>query len=298
MPRIRIVRLLGVFLLALPGAAELGAAPILQVTRGAVQDATRPQAVAAGEDEAARPAVRRQVYPTTVETVVDGRVVRIPARIELTTVAAERARCAPESDLVACRLEGRVDPDLFCWGSGTQRACPRGTGGSLTPQMRAQATGRGEPIEVMSWSWGRAYIDPDDEEVSLEYAWFVSGGGRAIDLISSLDPGAAMAARGDEGTPSESLSLNFTKIEPAGVGTPPDGEGSIRIPLHRVEPGLQLVRVALHRRDLPLCGVTNHFLFGGDCDDTDPVVRPGVRRNEGAFRSSAGGSGIPVRERR
>jgi hypothetical protein len=221
--------------------------------------------------------IRRQVYETTIEIVHEGRVVRIPGRVELTTVAAERAHCQPTDDLMACRLAGGVDPDLFCWGSGIRRACPRGVGGGITPGNSLEATARRDPVEVLAWSWGRAIVDPDDDENTFEYAWFLSGEGREADLIGSVESVSGAVPRADEGAPSETLSLSFTKIELAAAGTPPGEEGSIRVPLERVEPGLHLVRVALHRRDLPLCGVTNHFLFGTDCDDTDPPVRPGLR---------------------
>lgn len=282
MTTIRPIQFFGVLLLLVLGAPSLEAAPAQQGTREAVLDSSRQQSSArTGQEDAAQtPRVRRHVYEATLETLVEGRIVRVPARIELTTVAAERAHCEPEADFVACRLERGVDPDLFCWGSGSQRACPRGSVGGLASSIRPSARGRDEPIEALSWSWGRAILNPADDEVSLEYAWFISAESRAIDLISSLEPHAPAAVRADEGTPSEILSLNFTKVEPAGVGTPPEGDGSIRIPLHQMRPGLQLLRVALHRRDLPLCGVTGHFLFGGDCDDHGPDVRPGIRRNE------------------
>jgi hypothetical protein len=50
----RIGRLLGASLLVALGAAEVQAVPVMQVTRGSVQGAIRPQAVMAGQDEGSR----------------------------------------------------------------------------------------------------------------------------------------------------------------------------------------------------------------------------------------------------
>ncbi|MFT4308445.1 MAG: hypothetical protein ACMXYM_03685 [Candidatus Woesearchaeota archaeon] len=231
-----------------------------------------------GLEEELLEAVRRQLttesntehapshrYRTAAEYTHEGRTVRIPAHVELSVVPAQSARCELERDTIVCSVESASGDDLWCWGTN-ERSCPRPSG-DVTILNTPPSAEHDETIEVYSWSWGRAVVDPDSDEVTLEYAWFVEGRDRSTRLNAHVGS--------DEGRPVESLSLSFGKVELSQTGSSEDG--TISVPLERTGQGLHVARVVIDRNNVPVCGVTDHFLLGSDCDDDDPTVYPGAR---------------------
>ena len=147
----------------------------------------------------------------------------------------------------------------FSWGAHPSRA------------------GHEEEIEVLSWSWGVAssgFTDDDGDSVVLEYTWLVRGNDR----------------------PTESLSLNFEKIEFSTV----DGGATVSLDFPALESVGNLIHTTITfdpvatRRDGRVCGVTDHLLHGGDCDDTDPMVRPDDPQRGIGIDVDDDGDGIPT----
>ena len=167
----------------------------------------------------------------------------------------------------------RTDDELYCWGNNAFRDCPIQEDDSLDQYdselfsvQRFEKSAETE-VEVLAWSWGSSsrgveYTDPDSEEITFEYVWFVSG----------------------ESAPSETISLSFTKVE---LALDSGNTVLFDVPDMRVAANsLVFTTVTLSnistKEDNRVCGNTAHLLSGNDCNDEDVDIRPDatISRNE------------------
>ncbi len=193
--------------------------PVMMAQETTTRTALETDAVSA-DAEVRTVALRDFVSRTRAQIQLNfgGEVFRGQSILHLDSINLEEGetyRCgAGEQGQIVC--QSSTSDDLWCWGRGELSRCPRelseadnlrisagGGAGKVSIQDFTTKSERDDEIEVLSWSWGRAnptagFDDADEEELVLEYAWFVNS-----------------KASGDE-KPAETLSLSFTKIEMAG----------------------------------------------------------------------------------
>jgi len=177
-------------------------------------------------------------------------------------------------------LETDEGGNVFCWGNNELRECPsmqlesiRGGGAGkvsiqdikIETKSLEGSDGPESSIEVYYQGVMMHSIDPDDDSLALSYVWSVRE-----------EPSSS-------GEPSEDVSLSFSKIEIKYLVEDADGGsgGMIFIDVPEMSvPRDALLFTAIEfgtviwRENGEVCGTTEHFLSGGDCDDSGGDVRP------------------------
>ena len=210
-------------------------------------------------------------------------------------ISSSEYRCGvSKEDNIVCQVtpfddderSRSLDPEVYCWGNNELSRCPNAEISSRSSRGRMKVSdvtlerafgsddGHKDDIEILSWSWGSSTTkssentDPDYDTIEMRYVWRFSG--KPVSSGSGND------------RPSETLSFSFDKIEIK--YSTDNGEGSggtilIDVPEMRVYQN-SLVFTEISFPDLArsddgrVCGITDHFLLGEDCDDDDPAVTP------------------------
>jgi hypothetical protein len=233
------------------------------------------------------------LVPTSAKISIGDDVYNVGARISVVELVnynpSSHYRCGvSRNNEIVCEvtpfdgsdMSRGEDHSLYCWGKGGLRECPseqisrsvqtRGSGsGKVSVQdikMSSRSEGSEGEIEVLSWSWGSStlgrasdFSDADGDSVDFSYVWFVRGDDR----------------------PTESLSLSFGKIEIT-YSTQGGSKGVVEVDFPELSVSkntLVFTTVVLDEfavsENRGRCRVST-LLDTGDCDDTDPDVRPDI----------------------